>query len=116
MKTIPAIIAATLLLASASVSAEITKRSDSSTFVMNSVQTKQSAYQLGQSKLIELQTLSPRQLSRALQVHSVTADVQTLKLNNGGYVTVQEKMDANGEIAYVGLVKVDFSYLEIDDG
>ncbi len=115
MKTIPAIIATTLLLTSANAFAEAyTKRNDSNTLSLDAAQTRESAFQMGHNKLMQLQTLSSNELSRILHLHSSGYEANTLKLKDGGFVTVQEKMDASGKVSYVGLVKVDFSYLDVN--
>lgn len=120
MKTVQSfVIAASILLASASAVAGTmpysggNDRVESNTIVVSAASTKQAAYQLGLNKLAQLQAASPQQLSQALKVHSSNVDGTTLHLKEGGYVTVQERMDAKGNLSFVSSVNVGFHYLEV---
>ena len=120
MKTVQSfVIAASILLASASAVAGTmpysggNDRVESNTIVVSAASTKQAAYQLGLNKLAQLQAASPQQLSQALKVHSSNVDGTTLHLKEGGYVTVQERMDAKGGLSFVSSVNVGFHYLEV---
>jgi len=118
MKAIQSIvIAASIVLVSASVVAGTipaaggNDRVGSNTLVMNAASTKQAAYQAGLSKLGQLKTASARQLDQMLHIDSSSVDRTTLHLKNG-YITVQERMDASGNISFVSSVNVGFHYLE----
>ena len=120
MKTVQSfVIAASILLASASAVAGTmpysggNDRVESNTIVVSAASTKQAAYQLGLNKLAQLQAASPQQLSQALKVHSSNVDGTTLHLKEGGYVTVQERMNAKGNLSFVSSVNVGFHYLEV---
>ncbi|MGY0564705.1 MAG: DUF3316 domain-containing protein [Paraglaciecola chathamensis] len=119
MKTIQSIaLAASIILVSASAVADIlptgsgSDRVGSNTLVMNPAATKQAAYQLGLNRLAQLKTFSSKQLELTLSVNSPNADGRTLHLKDGGYVIVQERMDANGRISYVSLLNIELHYLE----
>lgn len=121
MKTIQSIvIAASIILVSASSIANAAvysgsnSQASSNTFLVGAASTKQAAYQLGLKKLAELQTLSPQKLGLAL---STVGDIEgnSLHLNGGAYITVQERMDATGSIGYVGVVNVGYHYLKRND-
>ena len=115
MKTIPSIIAATLLLASVSATAGSSfEQTRSETLITSVAPTKAAAYQLGANKLAELKSDSSQQLEMALATPLGSIESDTLHLNEGGFVTIQERMNADGEIGYVGLVNVDFSFVEHD--
>ena len=115
-KTIPAMIAASLLLASVSASAEsVVKRIESNIIKTSVVASQAEAFQLGQNKLSQINSTSQNKLSQLLRLHSGRPDLSTLVLNEGAFITVQERMGANGQLSYVGLVNVDYSYDEIDD-
>ena len=120
MKTVQSIVvAASILLVSAGAVADSlnaasgTARSESNTLVLSAAQTKQAAYKMGLNRLAQLKTSSPQQLSQVLKVHSSNPDGTTLHLNSdSSYVTVQERMDASGNVSYVGIVNVSFQYSE----
>ena len=121
MKTVQSIvIAASLILASASAVAGTipysggNDRAESNTIVVSAASTKQAAYQAGLNRLVQLKTASPQQLSQSLKVHSSNIDGTTLHLKTGGYVTVQERMDAQGNISFVSSVNVGFHYLDTE--
>ena len=107
MKTLPAMIAASLLIASVSATAA----SDYETVLMTPVApTKAAAYELGVNKLAALNDSSPAQLSRSLGTSFGDIQESSLRLKDGGYVTVQERADASGRVGYVGQVNVGVSY------
>jgi len=108
MKTIPSIIAATVLLASVSATAGNYEQTDHDTLVTSAAPTKAAAYQLGVSKLAQLESISPSRLSNALGV--IGADDSTVHLNEGSYVETEERMSADGKLSYVGLINVNFGY------
>jgi hypothetical protein len=111
MKIIPTIIATSVLLVSLGAGAQTTKN-DTDVLVTGAVATKEAAYQMGVSKLAELKAASPYQLSRVLAAYN--AENSTVHLNDGSYVTIQERMNDNGQLSYVGLVNVKFGYVEHD--
>ena len=118
MKTVKSIVIATsIILTSASAVANAAQYSGSNsqasmdTVILNAAPTKQAAYQLGLTKLAQLQTLSPQKLSLELHVHG-DVEGNTLHLNGGSYITVQERMDTAGSIGYIGIVNVGYHYLK----
>ncbi|WP_435236686.1 DUF3316 domain-containing protein [Psychromonas sp. PT13] len=72
------------------------------------VATKVAAYDLAFDQLETLQADSPSQLNRALG--HMAPDSRSLSLEDGSYITVAEKMNANGNTSYTGLVNVNYSY------
>ena len=106
MKTLPAMIAASLLIASVSATAA----SDYETVLTPVAPTKAAAYELGVNKLAALNDSSPAQLSRSLGTSFGDIQESSLRLKDGGYVTVQERADASGRVGYVGQVNVGVSY------
>lgn len=114
MKTIPLMIASTLLFASVTATAGTTVRSEHDTLATSFVTSKAAAYQQGENLLAQLKTDSAQKLSSSLSIHSGSADTSTIHLDQGAFVTVEERMDANGKLGYVGLVNVDYSYTESD--
>jgi hypothetical protein len=94
------------------VSSDELVQSNANTMVIRSAPTKQAAYQLGQSKLMQLNGMSSQKLSNVLQVSSLNLKGDTLHLKDGGYVTVEERMSASGKTTFVSLVHVDSHYLD----
>ena len=116
MKTIQLIIATSILLTSLNASAEsVTVRTESDTVFTTVAASKAQAYQLGMNQLAQLTSSSGRDLDRKLRVHSGHPDIDTLKVNDGAFVTIQERVSSGGKIEYIGEVNFDFSYDEIDD-
>jgi hypothetical protein len=119
MKTFQSIIlVASIVLVSASVSAGLLKassnevvQSNASTLVVSSSPTKQAAYKQGQSRLSQLNSLSSQKLSNILQVSSLNLKGDTIDLKDGGYVTIEERMDIDGNLTFVNQVHVGFHYL-----
>ena len=106
MKTLPALIAASLLVASFSAVA------NSSHEVIETpvAPTKAAAYEQGVNKLSSLKNSSPAKLNYSLGTYFGDIEENTLRIKDGGYVTVQERADANGTIGYVGIVDVEVEY------
>jgi hypothetical protein len=77
-------------------------------------QSKQEAYQRGLNKLQQLSASSPVELKQALRIVGQDVASRSLHLNNDGYVTVNEYMDADGQIYYKGQVNVSYHYAERD--
>ena len=115
MKTLPVIIAASLLVASFGASAQINQRTESGTIATNVASSKVEAFKLGANKLSQLKSGSAQDLENAVVVHSGYADLSTLRLNDGAFVTVEQRVSEDGKPGFVGLLNVDYSYTEIDD-
>jgi len=121
MKTIQAIIlgASIILVSSNSIANTIgangNQRSETNTISMTGENTKQAAFKSGASKLSQLKSASADQLSKELRVNSSNLDGTTLHLKSAGYVSVQERMDANGNISFIPLVNVGIHYAERPD-
>ncbi|WP_413702220.1 DUF3316 domain-containing protein [Psychromonas sp. KJ10-10] len=67
------------------------------------------AYELALDKLQTLKADSAIELNNDLG-HISLDYPRSLSLNDGSYVTVAEKMNANGEISYTGLVNVSVTF------
>lgn len=113
MKTIQTIIAASILLASVSASANYDTRTVSETISTNVVATQTEAYQLGINKLSALKLAPEHKLG--LDIHVPSSSYEDLRVNDGGYITTQERQSANGQLSYVGMVNFDYSFTDIDD-
>jgi hypothetical protein len=102
-----ALIASAMLALSTQVFASSTMLS-TKTVKTADVDTKAEAYELAFNQLETLQSDSASQLNRALGY--IAPDSRSLVLDDGSYITVAEKMNANGEKSYTGLVNVKVSY------
>ncbi|PWQ96712.1 DUF3316 domain-containing protein, partial [Leucothrix arctica] len=112
-KTLTSLVAASVLLIGASAAqAYDFEQNEKDTVMTETASSRSEAYQLGLNKLTQLQSASPRQLFNELDIFSLDADESTTRLNDGAYITVQERTAPNGQAGYVGLVNVDVSYLE----
>ncbi|PWQ93137.1 DUF3316 domain-containing protein [Leucothrix arctica] len=116
MKTLTSLLVTSVLLISATAAnASNFERHSKDILTTETASSRAEAYQLGTSKLSQLQSASPRQLFNELDIFSIDAVVSSAHLEDGSFVTVQERMGANGKLGYVGLVNVDVSYNEERD-
>jgi hypothetical protein len=107
MKTLTTtMIAVTLLVASATAMAN----SSSETVLTPIAPTKAAAYEQGVNKLSALKNSSPSQLRRSLKTPFGDIESDSLSVQDGGYVTVQERADVNGKVGYVGIVNVKVNF------
>ena len=106
MKTIPTMIAASLLVVSVSATAD----SANDTLVTEVVPTHEAAYQLGVNKLSVLKNSSSFQLSYLLNTPLGDIEDGSLRLKDGAFITVEERMNADGKLGYVGQVNVSVNY------
>lgn len=106
MKTLPAMIAASLLLASVSATAATSYESITTPVVAS----KAAAYEQGAEKLSALKGSSASELERSLNTPFGDIESDSLRLKDGGYITVQERADASGRIGYVGIVNVGVEF------
>lgn len=116
MKTLATIVVTSALLVSAAAAnAGEFERSETNTITTETTSSRAQAYQLGVSKLSALKAASPRQLTNEIRVYTPDIVEETVRLEDDAYITVQERMDANGKLGYVGLVNIELRYTEIDD-
>ena len=108
MKTITTILlGASAIMLSASAFANV----GSQTFKTEAVDSKDAAYSLGLGQLQKLKSETGYQLSKHLSTPADTyKEKNSIKLNDGAYVTVQESMNEQGNIVYTGLVNVTYHY------
>ena len=115
MKNIKSFILASILLTSVSTFAGYTSRSVSDTFMTKAVSTQAEAFQLGVNKLVQLKSTPQKKLENKLHVPANSYVSDSLRLNEGAFVTTQPRMSANGELRYIGIVNYGFSFTDIDD-
>ena len=106
MKTIPTMIAAALLLASVTATANTAH----DVLLTSVAPTKAAAYELGLNKLSALKNSTSSQLGYTLNTPLGDVEDGSIQLKDGAYITVQERVGANGKVGYVGQVNVDVSY------
>jgi hypothetical protein len=75
--------------------------------------TKQRAYEVALSTLKSLETLSANKLNSALNI--IDSKANKTHIEEGSYVTVQERKTGNGKMEYVGLANVRIHYLAHDN-
>ena len=84
---------------------------NSDTIRTKTVASKDAAYSLGFTQLQQLKSESGYQLNNDLSTNADSfQEKNSVTLDNGGYVTVQESMNEQGNIVYTGLVNVTYSY------
>ncbi len=77
--------------------------------------TSDEAYQLALSELHLLKAMSAQELNNELLILTFNVNSNSTHLENAGFVTVQERMNENGELEYVGKVNVKVHYVERDN-
>ncbi|OUJ60863.1 hypothetical protein BTO03_10490 [Vibrio parahaemolyticus] len=116
-----AIIASIISLASVPVFAQplynggnYISRVDSKTVSVALATTSDEAYQLGLSELHRLKTMSAQELNNEFRILTFNTYSKSTHLENLGFVTVQERMNVNGELEYVGKVNIKVHYMVRD--
>lgn len=89
-------------------------RVDSTTVPVAPATTSDDAYQLGLSELQRLKTMSAQELNSELRMLTFNTYSKNTHLENAGFVTVQEQMNENGELEYIGKVNIKVHYMERD--
>jgi hypothetical protein len=90
-------------------------RVDHKTVSIEAVGSKQEAYTLGAEKLLEFEGMSGRDLNADLvPIRSYVIGRDKTHLKDGGYVTVQERLNHQGQLEYVAKVHFDVHYQERD--
>lgn len=76
--------------------------------------TSDAAYQFALAELQSLKNLSARELNKELNIFSFDIASDSIHLKDGGFVTVQERMNEQGQLEYVGTVNVKVHYAQRD--
>ncbi|WP_434355738.1 DUF3316 domain-containing protein [Parasalinivibrio latis] len=123
MKTLTKLVtAAVIALSSSAVMAKSLPYGSSYTPVIESraiqvtpADNKKDAFNRAIVQLQSLEAQSSSQLRKSLKVWSPNyIKPYSLHLKENGYVTVDERMNSNGNLEYVGVVNVRFHYLNRD--
>lgn len=75
----------------------------------------EAAYQNALSELSSLIAMPASDLYKELRIQKYDVDSRTTHIKDGGYVTVQERMNEDGQIEFLGNVNVTVHYAERDD-
>jgi hypothetical protein len=73
------------------------------------------AYQQALSELNTLKSLPASELNKELNILTFNVKSRSTHLKDGGFVTVQERMNENGQLEYQGKVNVKVHYVERRD-
>jgi len=103
------LIASAMVILSTQVSADEVYYSDQ-TVITADASSKAIAYEQGISKLNALQAASANQLEK--EFWWVAMPTNNMALEAGAFVTVTEKMMANGQLVYNGVVNLSVAYEE----
>ncbi|MBV7299762.1 DUF3316 domain-containing protein [Enterovibrio paralichthyis] len=124
MKTLTHIAAtAAIVLASTTAIAEplnstakFTSITETRSIEMPAAENKQDAYDWAYVQLQNLQSQTPEQLKKSLKVWSPSnIKSNSLHLKDQGFVTVEERMNNDGDLEYVGIANVRYHYLNRED-
>jgi predicted RNA-binding protein with PIN domain len=76
--------------------------------------TSDAAYQQAFAELNALKSMSARELNKELNISNFNIASKSTHLKDSGFITVQERMNADGQLEYVGTVNVKVHYAERD--
>jgi len=111
MKALTLLAASSILLISATAAtANDFGRTVKDKIMTETATTRAAAYKAGTDKLSELKSASPRELSNELGFFSPDIIERSVRLDSEGFVTIQERLNADGKFGYVGVVNVDVNY------
>ncbi len=77
--------------------------------------TSDEAYQLALSELNTLKSLPANKLNKAFNMLAFNMEAQSTHLKDGGFITVQERMNEYGQLEYQGKVNVTVHYVTRDN-
>jgi hypothetical protein len=90
-------------------------RESMKTISVASMTTSDEAYQQALSELNVLKAMSAQELNKELQILTFNVESRSTHLEEGAFVTVQERMNENGQLEYLGKVNVKVHYAERDN-
>ena len=113
MKTLLSlVVTSALLMGATTANAAYFEQSMKETLTTKDATSFAEAYQLGIEKLSILKSIPPEELTNEVHGYSPNIDKRSARVEDDSYVTVQERMYADGILCYVGLVSVEMSYQE----
>lgn len=89
-------------------------REQAKTISVAPASTSDAAYQNAIAELSSLKAMSADELYQALRIQKYGVDSKTTHIKDGGYVTVSERMNEDGQIEFLGNVNVTVHYAERD--
>lgn len=90
-------------------------REEMRTISIDPTATSDEAYQQALSELNALKSMSAGELNKELNIMTFNVKSRSTHLKDGGFVTVQERMNENGRLEYLGRVNVKVHYVERDN-
>ncbi|MGR5195182.1 DUF3316 domain-containing protein [Vibrio rotiferianus] len=72
------------------------------------------AYQQALTELNSLKNMTPRELNKQLSLRTFDIVSNSTYLQDGSFVTVQERMNEEGKLEYLGTVNVKVNYAQRD--
>lgn len=122
MKLIKSAALSTLILLSTSAFAEqyvpapgnYIQRLNNTTIDTEIVKSKSEAYKVGLKNLSKLYSNSSNELFSTLRIPNVDVNPRSIHVNDGGYITVEEMMNINGDIIYRGVLNVSYHFSQRD--
>lgn len=109
MNMFKTLIAASLLTVSINTVADVIS-TGTDVLVTEAAESRQEAFQIGLDRIDELKSITPRELS--YEIHAPTnINRYSLHVKDGCYVTVEERMNEDGALDYVGLVNINYGYV-----
>ncbi|TOL11662.1 hypothetical protein CGH93_04990 [Vibrio parahaemolyticus] len=90
-------------------------REEMKTISVTPMATSDEAYQQALSELNSLKTMTARELNKELNILTFNVKSRSTHLKDGGFVTVQERMNEDGQLEYLGKVNVKVHYAERDN-
>ncbi|RVU85573.1 DUF3316 domain-containing protein [Leucothrix sargassi] len=84
------------------------------TFMTEAKHSREEAMQAGADKLHMLKSLPPMDLASELALYDASIDQSTVQVNEGAYVTIEERITVNDESRFIGIVHLHYSYAMLD--
>ena len=111
MKTLSTLIATSVLLISATAAnADYFEAISSEKIKTEVTDSRAAAYKAGADKLSSLKSATPYALSDEIGLVRGDIEQDTVSIDDGAYITVQEQMAPNGKLGYVGVVNAGISF------
>ncbi|WP_104040856.1 DUF3316 domain-containing protein [Vibrio hyugaensis] len=89
-------------------------REEMKTISVEPTATSDAAYQQALAELNSLKDMSSRELNKQLNLRAFDIASNSTHLQDGGFVTVQERMNEQGQLEYQGTVNVKVNYAQRD--
>jgi hypothetical protein len=117
MSALPELIATSALIIgpTAANAAYFGQSTDSKSEIRTEVKTsREAAYEAAAEKLYSLKSISSRELAIELELYSSSIDKNTVQIDEGSYISIEERVTMKGELRFVGVAHVHISYAMLD--